>query len=241
MPPAPSPRPASDLSRLAERLIQPEPLNWVFAGDSITHGVVFTQGYRSYAEHLHELIRGELMRVRDVIVNSAVSGRRLTDILGDFDRCVSSWRPDVVALMIGTNDVASDVPQPVSADQYAASLREFVARVRSLGAVCVLQTPPPVDIAHAPERSRLAEFADVVRDVADTDDIILVDQHARLIELSAGGIPWRLMGDPIHPNAAGHAALAVEMARVLGIRPSPERARTLPMLEGLVNAARVHP
>lgn len=236
-----SPTAASDLARLADLLAGSDPLNWVITGDSITHGLVFTQGGRSYAEHLHELIRGELERVRDIVVNSAISGHRIVDVLGDFDRRVSSWRPDVVTLMIGTNDLSTGGPQPiVSPEDYAASLHEFVTRVRDLGAIVVLQTPPPIDVANAPERARVAEFADAVRQVATSDDVILVDQYARLVELGAGGIPWGLMGDPFHPNAAGHAALALEIATVLGIRPKPERSRTLPLLEAQVGAARIY-
>lgn len=236
-----TPSAASDLARLADLLAGADPLNWVITGDSITHGLVFTQGGRSYAEHLHELVRGELERVRDIVVNSAISGHRIVDILGDFERRVSSWRPHVVTLMIGTNDLSAGGPQPViTPAEYAASLREFVTRVRALDAIAVLQTPPPIDVANAPERARVAEFADAVRQVAASEDVTLVDQYTRLIELGAGGVPWGLMGDPFHPNAAGHAALALELATVLGIRPRPERSRTLPLLEAQVGAARIY-
>ena len=229
---------ATDLRRLADALAGAEPLNWVITGDSITHGLVHTQGGRSYPEHLHELIRGELERVRDIVINSAISGHRIVDILGDWDRRVSSWRPDVVTLMIGTNDMSTGGPRPViSADDYAASLHEFVTRVRALGAIPVLQTPPPIDAVNAPERARVAEFADAVRAVAASDDVILVDQLARFTELGGGGVPWGLMNDPFHPNATGHAALAVELAKALGIRPRPLHSRTLERLEGQVTAA----
>lgn len=230
---------ASDLRRIADALTAPEPLNWLITGDSITHGLVHTQGGRSYPEHLHELIRGELARVRDIVINSAISGNRVTDILDDWDRRVASWRPDIVTLMIGTNDASDGGPREViSADDYAASVREFVHRVRALGAVPVLQTPPAIDTRNAPERARIADFAEAVRRVAATEDVILVDQFRRYAELGAGGVPWGLMGDPFHPNAAGHAALALQLADTLGIRPA--LSRTLPLLEAQVGTARIY-
>lgn len=233
---------AADLRRLAAALAEPTPLNWVITGDSITHGVVHTQGGRSYQEHLHEVIRGELERVRDVVLNTAVSGTRITEILDDWDRRVASWRPDVVTLMIGTNDAADDNPdQFVSPTEYAASLRDFVTRVRSLGAIPVLQTPPAIDIRNAPERARIGDFADAVRQVAADEDTILVDQYAHFAELGAGGIAWGLLNDPIHPGAVGHATIALHLARALGLNPAPERARTLPLLAGMVATARIHP
>lgn len=229
---------ASDLARLADLLAGTEPLNWVITGDSITHGLVHTQGARNYAEHLHELIRGELERTRDIIVNSAISGHRLPDILGDFERRVSSWHPAVVTLMIGTNDMSTLPGSPhVEPAEFTTSLREFMARVRELGAIPVLQTPPSIDIANAPGRERIVEFSDAVRDAAAAVDVILVDQNARFTELGGGGVPWGLMNDPFHPNAAGHAALALGLAEALGIRPAS--SRTLPLLAAQVAAARL--
>ncbi|MGH3689982.1 MAG: SGNH/GDSL hydrolase family protein [Microbacterium sp.] len=231
----------SDLRRIAAALAGTEPLNWVITGDSITHGLVHTQGGRSYSEHLHELIRGELERVRDIVLNTAISGNRIVDLLDDWDRRVASWNPDVVTLMIGTNDASDGGPrETISAAEYAASLRDFVARVRELGAIPVLQTPPAIDIPNAPERARIGEFAAAVRDVAASEDVILIDQYARFVELGAGGVPWGLMNDPFHPNATGHAALALELATGLGIRPEGLRARTLDLLDGLVETARLN-
>ena len=78
-----------------------------------------------------------------------------------------------------------------------------------------------------------------MRQVAAAEDVILVDQHAHFAELGNGGVPWGLMNDPFHPSAVGHAALALELARVLGLAPQGPRARTAALLEGLVGTARV--
>ena len=234
------PASASDLRRLADLLAGSEPLNWVITGDSITHGLVHTQGARTYAEHLHELVRGELGRTRDAVINTAISGHRLTDILGDWDRRVATWRPDILTLMIGTNDMATGADLvTVAPAEFAASLREFVTRARAAGTIVVLQTPPSIDVPNAPGRERIVEFADAVREVAASEDVILVDQHARFTDLGGGAVPWGLMNDPFHPNAAGHAALALELAHALGIRPQPEVDRTLPLLAARVAVARL--
>lgn len=232
---------ASDLRRLADLLAGAEPLNWVITGDSITHGLVHTQGGRNYAEHLHELIRGELGRTRDAVINTAISGHRITDILGDWDRRIATWNPDIVTLMIGTNDMATGPGQiTVTPAEFTASLREFVTRARAEGAIVVLQTPPSIDIPNAPGRERIVEFSDAVRAVAASEDVILVDQHARFTDLGNGGVPWGMMNDPFHPNAAGHAALALELANALDICPQADRDRTLPLLEARVMAARLN-
>lgn len=224
----------ADLQRLRAALESERPLTWVLTGDSITHGLLHTQGARNYVDHLHELIRGDMGRVQDVLINTAISGWRVVLLLEDFDRRVATWRPDVVTLMIGTNDCSDAGAFPViSPAQFAASVTEFVRRVRATGAIPVLQTQPAIDVANAPERARIAEFAQAIRDVAAEEDVILIDQFARfaeLAELGAGDVPHGLLDDPFHPGDAGHAALALEIADVLGLRAPAASDRVLPDL-----------
>ncbi|MEI3843158.1 MULTISPECIES: SGNH/GDSL hydrolase family protein [unclassified Microbacterium] len=217
---------SEDRARLADALAAGTPLTWVLTGDSITHGLIHTRGARNYVDHLHELIRGDLGRVQDVVINTAVTGWRADLILADFARRVADWRPDVVTLMIGTNDCTTTWLDPViEAADFAASIGEFVRRVRGIGAVPMLQTPPSIDLRHAPDRERIEDFAQAIRDVASDAGVILVDQHAAFTEFSAGtgpgneGMPWGLLDDAFHPSAAGHALLALGIARTLGLEP----------------------
>ncbi|MBW1638311.1 SGNH/GDSL hydrolase family protein [Microbacterium resistens] len=226
----------ADRDRLHALLTDERPVNWVITGDSITHGLVHTQGGRSYPEHLHEIVRGELGRTRDAMITTAISGHRIVQILDDFDRRVAFWAPHVVTLMIGTNDCSTGGVFPIiEPDEFAASLTTFVSRVRDLDAIPVLLTPPSVDAAHAPERARIGAFAEAVREVARAERTILVDMLAAFTRIGNGGVPSALMNDAFHPNAAGHAALALEVATALGLEPEP--SRTLTLLRARVAAA----
>jgi len=223
----------TELSRLTSALASDAPLTWVMTGDSITHGLIHTRGARNYVDHLHELIRGDLGRVQDAVINTAISGWRISLILDDFERRVATWRPDVVTLMIGTNDCSTVWVDPVvSPSAFGDDIATFVTRVRALGAIPVLQTPPAIDLLHAPDRERIGEFASVMRDVAAREGAILADQHALFTSFSAGtgpgneGMPWGLLDDAFHPNAAGHAAIALELARVVGVDSVDSRVLT---------------
>ncbi|MFD5224142.1 SGNH/GDSL hydrolase family protein [Microbacterium sp. NPDC058342] len=231
-----------DLARLHALLAEGTPLNWVLTGDSITHGLIHTQGARTYAEHLHELIRGDMARVQDVLVDTAISGWRVAQLLKDFDRRVATWRPHIVTLMIGTNDCSTAGAFPtIEPAAFGASVTDFVRRVREIGAIPVLQTQPTIDVLNAPERARIAEFAQAVRDVAEAERTLLVDQFARFGELGAGrpgGMAWGLLNDPFHPGAAGHAVLALGVAETLGLQPESERDRVLPHLRAQVQLGR---
>ncbi|WP_226533586.1 SGNH/GDSL hydrolase family protein [Microbacterium paraoxydans] len=222
-----------DLPVLRELLASGAPLTWVFTGDSITHGLIHTRGARNYVDHLHELIRGDVGRVQDTLINTAITGWRADLILDDFDRRVARWQPDVVTLMIGTNDCTTHWLDPVvEVATFTASVVEVVRRVRDGGGIPVLQTPPTVDLRHAPDRARIGEFARAVRDAAVREGAILVDHHAAFTAFSEGTGPgnddmsWGLLDDAFHPNAAGHALLALGWADALGFDDPSSRVRT---------------
>ena len=82
------------------------PLKWVFAGDSITQGAKHTFGSRSYPEIFAERIRWELGRPRDFVINTAISGNTSKDVLHDFEWRIGQFKPNLVSLMIGTNDAS---------------------------------------------------------------------------------------------------------------------------------------
>lgn len=220
----------TDLDRLRTLLDSGSPLNWVFTGDSITHGLAHTHGARNYVDHLHELIRGDLGRVQDITINTAISGWRAAMLLDDFARRVVTWQPHIVTLMIGTNDCSDEgVFEIIDPDTFAASVGEFVTRARDIGAIPVLITPPTVDAAHAPERARIADFADATRAVATAHSTILIDVYARFDKAGSGRrshLAWGLLNDPFHPNAAGHAEIALALAEGLGLANEPTRTLT---------------
>ncbi|MGO2520556.1 MAG: SGNH/GDSL hydrolase family protein [Microbacterium sp.] len=223
----------TDAARLRALLESDAPLTWVMTGDSITHGLIHTRGARNYVDHLHELIRGDLGRGQDAVINTAISGWRLPLILDDFERRVSVWRPDVVTLMIGTNDCSTIWVDPVvDSVSFGADVAAFVAQVREAGAIPVLQTPPGADLLHAPDRGRIGEFAQVMRGVAERASVVIADHYTFFAEFSAGTGPgneatsWGLLDDAFHPNAAGQAAIALQLARALGIDVTDSRVLT---------------
>jgi acyl-CoA thioesterase I len=197
----------ADDAEISARLDDTRPLTWVFVGDSITHGVG-TDGWRSFVEHFAERVRTELGRVDDVVINTGISGNQTEDVLAGFDARVRRFHPDVVVVMLGTND---SVAGPAGRDVFRQHLDRIVERVRGLGAVPVLQVPPPVDTSAATERADLGGYADIVREVAAAREAVLVDHRAHWLRAGGGQAPPQWLDDEIHPNARGH----LEMARTI--------------------------
>lgn len=110
----------------------PDQATWVFTGDSITHGVYHTHGMRSWVELVHERIRWELDRIRDIVVNTGVSGWTAGQVVADYVHLVQRFRPDVVSLSLGTNDALAG---PAGLTPFAERLRELADRASHDGAV----------------------------------------------------------------------------------------------------------
>jgi lysophospholipase L1-like esterase len=92
---------------IAQLLSRNDPIRWVFAGDSITHGALHTMGWRDYTELFSERVRWELGRMRDVLIKTGVSGWRVENLTADWEWSVSQHRPHVLSVALGTNDCAS--------------------------------------------------------------------------------------------------------------------------------------
>ncbi|WP_448319726.1 GDSL-type esterase/lipase family protein [Streptomyces sp. CO7] len=208
----------TDFGALSGFLNSDTPATWVITGDSITHGALWTNGWRSYTEHFQERVRWELGKAKnsDFVIDTGVSGSTTSDLLAAFSQRVTAFAPRVVSIMLGTNDVATPgIGQAV----YRANLLRLVAAVRALpgGAVPVLQTPNPVDLTRWSNRAALGEYADIMRGVAQEQGVVLIDHHAHWQAAHGGSVPTRLLGDGLHPDQRGHLFLAHKMIRDLRV------------------------
>lgn len=192
----------------------PGPMTWLFVGDSITQGVLHTDGARNFVEHCGEVIRWEAGRIRDVVINAGVSGWRVPDVLADFDFRVTRFAPDVVVAMLGTNDATAGA-NGVSA--FEQQLTELVTRIRATGAQLVLQVPPPLR-GEPSDRAAMAGYVEAVRAVAQRHSVLLVDHDLDWSQnLRDGGVHDEFLADNIHPNGAGHERMARRVLGVLGL------------------------
>lgn len=219
--PVPSVGPAQDMAdreRITEIMKLKDPLVWVFTGDSITHGAKHTHGYRSYPEIFAERIRWELSRVRDIVINTGISGNTTRTIIDDFTWRIAQFRPDVVSLMIGTNDCAKG---RITITDFENNLRSLMNGIRILGAVPVLHTPNVIIADKSPERAALPDYVGVIRKVAADQKLILVDNYAYWQDTINNSATIKVfrdwLNDPLHPDGDGHSRIARLMFRELSI------------------------
>ncbi|MCB9784816.1 MAG: SGNH/GDSL hydrolase family protein [Candidatus Omnitrophica bacterium] len=207
----------SEVERIKILLQSEEPITWVITGDSITHGALHTHGARSYPEHFAERVRWELGRVRDVVINTGISGDTVPGLLNDLDHRVLRFKPTVVSIMMGMNDA---VKGEEGRELFQEKYRELIERLKKeTEALILLHTPNPITPA-ADRRQDLPAYSEIIREIAKEYEVALVDQERMWKDYLSKGrndLNYLLNDGTIHPNAAGHILFAHNLFRVLDI------------------------
>lgn len=113
------------------------PVTYLFMGDSITHGVV-TQGYdnvpQMFAKYLDEIGRSD-----DIVLNTGVTNATIATTLHQIEPRLMRYQPDIVMIMLGTNDVSYNGENQVTngaaqrvgitAEEYKNRYKELVRKV----------------------------------------------------------------------------------------------------------------
>lgn len=193
---------------IIERMKGVEPMKWVFAGDSITHGALHTWGDRDYTEIFSERRRYEQGRGRDIVIKTATSGWTTKLIRNDVDWNILQFDADVVSIMIGMNDATLGSEGLESFRDNYTSILDRIAETPKTHVI--LHTITPVWPSAAGRVEHLPGYVDVIRQIATERKLPLIDHwsywHKALQEDPIRSFAW--MNDAIHPGTYGHRAIA---------------------------------
>jgi len=206
---------------IAKHLSSPggTPWCWLFYGDSITHGAKHTHGWRDFTEIFAERLRWEMSLRQDVVINTGISGNTTVDLLKDYEWRVRHWQPNVVFILIGTNDI-------VKLDDigfFQGNLLRLLELLQEDNAIPILQTYPtiqyiPDNAGYLKRYREMPAYNQAIRDIAQQDNIMLIDHEEHWKKCaSAPDILASWLGEPIHPGALGHLEMAKTIFKELGI------------------------
>ena len=130
------------------------------------------------------------------VVNAGISGDLAYNLEQRLDDIVAC-EPDVVTILIGTNDAAAQIdeswrdgymkrqhlPQHPTLEWYAETLERIVHRLRSetRARIAVLELPPLGEDLDSSHNERVRRFNEVIRQVADAADVPVLPLHERLV------------------------------------------------------------
>ena len=100
--------------QLKTKMENDDSLTWLFMGDSITHGAAYTLGQDTVAQSFEKYLKDDLKRSKDIVINTAVSGATVnganekdtdSSTLKHIQARLNDYNPDVISIMLGTNDI----------------------------------------------------------------------------------------------------------------------------------------
>jgi lysophospholipase L1-like esterase len=140
--------------------------------------------------------------------NAGMGGDTTAGMVARLSADVLAYRPDVVTVLGGTNDVGGRVLQGTT----TANLRAIIEALEAANVKVVLLTiPPRTDPAFAqPIRSLNA----AIRDLAGSKGVTLADIYPPLTQ-DDGTYRPEMTADGVHPSATGNAAIASVVADAL--------------------------
>ena len=202
-----------------------EPLRIVTLGDSITKGVrPGVTDEQTFAAELQRQLRSSQFPDAEVI-NVGIGGEMAGQGLKRLESDVIAKKPAIVTIMYGHNDSYVDAGKTevrVSIPRFRADLSQLVQRLREVNIVPILMTPPAYAEKSGPNgigehcNIKLAQYAEVARQVAETLQVPLIDHFAAWSAVSKTGTDlndWTT--DGYHPNPKGHIEMATRILPVV--------------------------
>ncbi len=203
----------------------------VFIGDSITAAERHRQAYRplghGYVHFAGNFLRAGYPQLNLNIVNSGVSGDTLVDLKGRWERDCLAYRPHVLSVLIGINDVWRLAMQPDLAetaarpDEYELTYDQLLARAkRQCGCRLVLMEPFMFCRDQDDRVFRaLMPYVEVVRRLAAKHGAVMVFLQRAIDRQIADVPPEKWSQDSVHPYLWAHAWIAQRWLEATGLWP----------------------
>lgn len=180
-------------------------LVYVALGDSLTAGVGTERYEQSYPYLISQKLAGIKQKVTHL--NFSYPGARTDDLIRDLLAKAVADQPNLVTLLIGTNDVHGNVSSARFERNYKHILEELTAKTQakinvinipSIGADTLL-LPPYKDYYQA----RIEKFNNIIKNLANIYQINHIDLATHTAGLSPGGNGY-YAEDQFHPSASGY-------------------------------------
>ena len=194
-------------------------------GDSLTEGMEDDSGpggqYRGFADRLAEHLGRMTPDFR--YANLGVRGRRMRHIFGEQLDQTLEWKPDLVTVLAGGNDL---LRPGTRLDDIAEEFERGIRSLRDAGIRTVIISGH--DTGWIPVlryyRGRIAVFSMHMRATAERTGTEIIDMWA----LNALTDPRAWSEDRLHLNGTGHQIVAARIADLLGFPMGPRKSWTDP-------------
>ena len=191
------------------------------AGDSVTVsgrdrpiGIGTNSLGNGYVSCLAQLLINHNNENEITLINMGISGNTIKDLRSRWKNDVLDLNPDWISIMIGINDVWRQFDSPglssiSTLDEYEKCLNNLILLTSNSVEKIILMTPFLVEPNYSdPMRMMVNGYVKVVRQLAVTNGLVLVDTQNKFDLAMAKIKPEELAEDRIHPTIVGHNLIA---------------------------------
>ena len=200
--------------------ISPEKIRVTCVGDSITDGYLASDGAHTYPAQLQNILGA-----RYVVFNAGVSGRTAIRSLDIAYNTTDRYReglnsnPDIVIIMIGTNDAVNGIAE--RQDEFRNDYEQLIKDYQNCGSNPKIILALPTTSVNADrskdDRCRLNEqyVIPIIKDIAARYNLELLDAHNYTGTWTRENDIFPYLADGLHPNDEGYGRLAKFFANAI--------------------------
>lgn len=232
--PAPAPKPAAPAKPKPATPVQGLGLKdgerFIFIGDSITHGCL-------YSQYVENFFYTRYPNLRIHFRNAGVSGDRAQDVLNRFDEDIAAFKPTVATVLLGMNDGGYKDFDKATFDAYAKGMTELLDRLKAINCRVIVMSPTMFDhqawdvrVKEKPEYAKgrvvtgynavLAYYGKWLQETAWQRKLGFVDLFGPLntltVEQRRTKPDFTLIQDAIHPGPDGSFVMAYSLLKQTG-------------------------
>lgn len=189
----------------------------VFIGDSITDAGRREAAYRplghGYVHFAANYLHAKYPEYNLISINTGISGNTIRDLNGRWERDCLTYKPDILSVLIGINDVWQYTGRPDEAvylDEYESTYQRLLSQAKE-DSNCRLILIEPFMFCNDtdnPMYNSLKGFIAVVRNLARQFDAVLVPLQESLNKIMTKVPPENFSDDMVHPFLWAHFWIA---------------------------------
>jgi lysophospholipase L1-like esterase len=218
----------------------------IFIGDSITgQGRNAPEGWANLIDHALEVARpsadfesvslggsGQGVSTWRNVEQRSRDGEVILDVKETDVRATLDSTAQVVVFMLGMNDVLAPrlKDDPADLKEWENQYRQLIQSIRDRVKPRVLAIATPTlctEDETSPKNQVMRKLIEKIHHLAATENLLVLPTHQAMADLLKEGRRYQpnfhVTGDSVHPNAAGHLAIAAGMLKGLGEDSAAEK------------------
>ena len=198
------------------------PMKIVFFGDSITQAGINPGGY---IDVMKSMLEKAGVKDQYQLIGAGVSGNKVYDLYLRIEEDVLSYKPDVVVIWVGVNDVwhKRSFGTGTDADKFEKFYTAIIKKLQTAGAKVIVATPATIgertDFSNELDGD-LNLYSRIIRTIAAKYDCPVADFRKEFLQYNLANNPQNkemgiLTTDRVHLNEKGNQLVADMLYKML--------------------------